>query len=433
MRKSTQPDFQPTRAAALEQLNQVRPNAYEKTRNYLDGAVTYLSPWISHGFLDTREVVSHLHSKNPLSFEDKIVFELAWREFFRHAHQHLGQDIFQSIRRPVYSGKYSARIPDDVLEGRTGVDAIDLAVRHLYETGYLHNHMRMWLASYLVHMRKVNWRAGADWMYGHLLDGDLASNHLSWQWVAGTFSHKPYVFNAENVKKFAAHIDCSGTCIDTDYADLSSIATQSKDVGPEANRPHLGVEQPALVGNFSAGYELTAKSNIASTLPPIESFDAAAGFFDSLNADKNHTVQWVHPWDLGLNLESKTPKVAVFVTDFHKKLPWSQKRWEFVLTRLMSKEVQIIALSLSDFKKLERHLHSNKIAIQMTETHHPDYADLCKLQAVSTQAVPTIFESPWRFQSSFSRFYKSVTESAESLDSALGLQRVGDLFKTANS
>ncbi|MGC8035725.1 FAD-binding domain-containing protein, partial [Salmonella enterica] len=65
------------------------------------------------------------------------------------------------------------------------------------------NHARMWLASYVVHLRKVHWRAGADWMVGHLLDGDLASNHLSWQWVAGTGSHKPYLFNAENVAKYA--------------------------------------------------------------------------------------------------------------------------------------------------------------------------------------------------------------------------------------
>ncbi|MFX7866419.1 FAD-binding domain-containing protein, partial [Acinetobacter baumannii] len=80
---------------------------------------------------------------------------------------------------------YAAEVPLDVREGRTGVPVVDEAVRVLYRTGLLHNHARMWLASYLVHLRKLHWRAGADWLYGHLLDGDLASNHLSWQWVAG--------------------------------------------------------------------------------------------------------------------------------------------------------------------------------------------------------------------------------------------------------
>jgi len=74
----------------------------------------------------------------------------------------------------------------------------------------------MWLASYVVHMRKVHWRTGADWLHGHLLDGDLASNHLSWQWVAGTGSSKLYIFNADNVARYApASWHSPGTVIDT--------------------------------------------------------------------------------------------------------------------------------------------------------------------------------------------------------------------------
>ena len=98
-------------------------------------------------------------------------------------------------------------------------------MRGLYATGMLHNHARMWLASYVVHVRKVHWRAGADWLYGHLLDGDLASNHLSWQWVAGTGSAKPYLFNAENVARFApAAWHSPGSVIDTSYEALDAWA-----------------------------------------------------------------------------------------------------------------------------------------------------------------------------------------------------------------
>ena len=71
------------------------------------------------------------------------------------------------------------------------------------ETGYLHNQARMKVASYVVHFRRVHWSAGADWFLTHLLDGDLGSNHLSWQWVASTFGAKPYIFNQENLDKWS--------------------------------------------------------------------------------------------------------------------------------------------------------------------------------------------------------------------------------------
>ena len=79
-----------------------------------------------------------------------------------------------------------------------------MAVRQLYATGTPHNHARMWLASYVVHLRKVHWRSAANWLYANFLDGDLASNHLSWQWVAGTRSSKPYLFNTDNVAHYAS-------------------------------------------------------------------------------------------------------------------------------------------------------------------------------------------------------------------------------------
>jgi deoxyribodipyrimidine photo-lyase len=74
--------------------------------------------------------------------------------------------------------------------------------------GWLHNHARMWMAAYLVHWRRVHWRAGANWFLEHLLDGDPASNHLSWQWVASSFSHKPYFFNRENLERYSNGLYC---------------------------------------------------------------------------------------------------------------------------------------------------------------------------------------------------------------------------------
>jgi len=85
----------------------------------------------------------------------------------------------------------------------------------------------LYLAGYVVHFRRVKWQAGARWFLHHLLDGDLASNNLSWQWVASTFSHKPYIFNLENVQKYFGNIvntdpDANQT-IATSYAELTKL------------------------------------------------------------------------------------------------------------------------------------------------------------------------------------------------------------------
>lgn len=137
-------------------------------------------------------VLAGVTAKQLLNVQHKFVFELDWREYFRHVWAFRGEVIFESLGEgQLPRACYSSLLPKDIRHAATGVPVIDTAVRTLYASGYLHNHARMWLASYVVHIRKVHWRIAADWLYGHLLDGDLASNHLSWQWVAGTGSSKP--------------------------------------------------------------------------------------------------------------------------------------------------------------------------------------------------------------------------------------------------
>lgn len=84
----------------------------------------------------------------------------------------------------------------------------------------------MYLASYIVHFRRIKWQAGAKWFLEHLLDGDEASNNLSWQWVASTFSNKPYIFNLENIDKYFGNlIDTSAEnnqILDTSYENLQA-------------------------------------------------------------------------------------------------------------------------------------------------------------------------------------------------------------------
>ena len=87
----------------------------------------------------------------------------------------------------------------------------------LTTTGYLHNHLRMYLASYVVHWRRVKWQAGARFMLNHLIDADAASNNLSWQWIASTYSQKPYIFNLENMQKYC------GNAINTQAQDNQAL------------------------------------------------------------------------------------------------------------------------------------------------------------------------------------------------------------------
>ena len=311
--------FPPTLEEARARIATVNPAEYSRSRNALNGAVTQLSPYITHGFISLPEVLEGVRLHHSVRTQDKFVFELGWREYFRHVWQHRGNGIFKSLHEGVLPDEaYADEIPVDILHASTGVAAIDMAVKTLYATGYLHNHARMWLASYMVHLRKVHWRAGADWMYGHLLDGDLASNHLSWQWVAGTGSHKPYLFNAENVSRYAPSTwHSAGSVIDTTYEELDHLA-----------RDPLPVSSSSVRGDGSAIDEPQL-----FTQPPTHLNMCTP----NSNTVSGRDVWLVHPWSLGKlpeHLSADTVIIGVYVAEFHLAWPWSEKRWQFVNSRM---------------------------------------------------------------------------------------------------
>ncbi len=309
--------FPPTLAAAQARIAAVRPAAYARTRNALDGAVTGLSPYITHGFVTLTDVLAGVTAHHALDMQHKFVFELGWRAYFRHVWQHRGDGILRSLHQgPLPDEAYTGELPPDIRDACTGVPVVDEAVRTLYASGMLHNHARMWLASYVVHVRHVHWRAGADWMVGHLLDGDLASNHLSWQWVAGTGSRKPYLFNAENVARYApASWHSPGTVIDTSYEELDRLARQPR---PKPDAPSVAAKPvlPRLCAQPPA--------DLGLMMP-----DAAAV--------AGRDVWLVHPWSLvamPAALPADTVVIGIFVADFHQAWPWSERRWRFVGSRM---------------------------------------------------------------------------------------------------
>jgi len=390
--------FPPTRQAALARVSAVRPSDYARSRNAIEGAVTGLSPYITHGLLSLPEVLAGVTAKHSLEVQHKFVFELGWREYFRHVWGFRGEGIFESLREGLLpQGGYSVLLPADIRQAVTAVPAIDTAVRTLYTTGYLHNHARMWLASYVVHVRKVDWRLAADWLYGHLLDGDLASNHLSWQWVAGTGSSKPYLFNADNVARYApAHWHSRDSVIDQSYEALDRLARQPM------HRARAGLDAPATDPALIEPPLLTEPPpGLGLTRP-----DAAAV--------AGREVWLVHPWNLGdlpSSLPANTVVVGIFLTDFHRARPWSERRWRFVASRM----AELAALRWqADAAAMAAALKGARQVRSVDEPHLAPW--LARLAAC--EAAPALFPTVDRRCDSFSQWW---TRASHGLTSASDL------------
>ncbi|PNY81481.1 FAD-binding domain-containing protein [Deinococcus koreensis] len=231
------------RAAALAALDALDPLAYGRDRSHLDGHVSRLSPYLRHGVLTLAEVRDEALRRVPTpSRAWKYVNELSWHDFFTRVYAEIGAGVWENLQ-PYKTGlpdsAYSREFPADIDQGTTGAVCIDSWSRDLRETGYLHNHVRMWLASYIIHHRRVWWPGGASWFITHLLDGDPANNNLNWQWVASTWRAFPYLWNRGNLLKYAGDRYCaecpladSGCPFDATYAALSERLFVGKSAAP---------------------------------------------------------------------------------------------------------------------------------------------------------------------------------------------------------
>ncbi len=183
-----------TKAELLKRVESFDVAAYAKTRNHLSGSVSKLSRFITRGVITLPEIRQVVLKRYSVKTAEKYIQELAWREYWQRVWEARGEDIFSDLRFPrddwVHTDLVSA-----ITEAKTGIAVIDAAIRELYETGYMHNHARMWTAMPACNVRKGHWYPHSRWLYYHLYDGDLASNMLSWQWVAGTNASKRYVAN----------------------------------------------------------------------------------------------------------------------------------------------------------------------------------------------------------------------------------------------
>ncbi|WP_109829688.1 FAD-binding domain-containing protein [Reichenbachiella versicolor] len=233
------------------------PSRYTASRNYIDGTVSRLSPYISRGVISTRDVMKSLVIKGvDLRRIEKFIQELAWRDYWQRVWQ--VKDVNLDIKHPQPHFLHTD-IPNAITDTNTGIEALDKGINELNNIGYIHNHMRMYLAMLICNIGKSHWMTPARWMYYDLLDADWASNALSWQWVAGANSNKLYIANQENINKYT-HSDQTKTYLDTSYEELMGINVpkELKEIStlslttslPKTGLVTINPDQPVLIYNF---------------------------------------------------------------------------------------------------------------------------------------------------------------------------------------
>ena len=228
----------------LQRVEQIDSARYAQTRNFTDGAVTRLSPYLSRGVISTKTVLDTLLRRGFKLWQiEKLVQELAWRDYFQNVWRVKGDLLDTDLRQPQLDVQnYS--LPKAILNGATGITAIDDGILEMRENGYIHNHLRMYIAAVTCNVARCHWRVPARWMYFYLRDADWASNALSWQWTAGAFSSKKYFANQENINKYCGTTD-RHTFLDAAYEELPGAPIP--DVLRELETPVLTTELPAPV------------------------------------------------------------------------------------------------------------------------------------------------------------------------------------------
>ena len=206
-------NFSPSRGAALRRLARFVPGAghlYASERNTdagpdHPGAVSRLSPYVRRRLITEHEIVARVLAHHSLEAAEKFIQEVLWRTYWKGWLE----------MRPAVWARFLAerdrqgdafsdhRAISDAENGLTGIEGFDDWARELVETGYLHNHARMWFASIWIFTLHLPWTLGAEFFLRHLIDADAASNTLSWRWVAGLqTAGKAYLATTENIARY---------------------------------------------------------------------------------------------------------------------------------------------------------------------------------------------------------------------------------------
>ena len=205
--------FEASKAAALNRLNNfVEQNLseYSKLRNFDFGPenrtnISGLSPYVSHGVINEKEVIEKSLSKFSFSKNEKFIQEVLWRTYWKgwlELRPNVWIDYVAELNkiREEYKDNQNYK---NAIDGKTNIECFNYWVTELKENNYLHNHTRMWFASIWIFTLELPWQLGAEFFMQHLYDGDSASNTLGWRWVAGIQTQgKHYLASEWNIKKF---------------------------------------------------------------------------------------------------------------------------------------------------------------------------------------------------------------------------------------
>ena len=206
-------NFEASRAKALDKLNYFVQNnlsEYSKLRNFDFGPenrtnISCLSPYITHGIINEREVIKKSLNKFSFSKNEKFIQEVLWRVYWKgwlELRPNVWSDYLIELNNIKDEFKNNKNYLN-AIEGKTNVECFNVWINELKENNYLHNHTRMWFASIWIFTLDLPWQLGAEFFMQHLYDGDAASNTLGWRWVAGVQTQgKHYLASDWNIKKF---------------------------------------------------------------------------------------------------------------------------------------------------------------------------------------------------------------------------------------
>ena len=239
-----------------------------------------LSPHLAFGEIGIRRVwhTALASSSSPAASTDKFLAELLWREFGTHVLYHFPKTDLAPLR-PEYA-RFPWRNDREALRawqrGQTGYPLVDAGMRQLWATGWMHNRVRMVVASFLVKHLLLPWQEGAKWFWDTLVDADLGNNSLGWQWAAGSGADAAPYFRIFNPTSQAEKFDAEAEYIRRWVPELARVPKQLAiapfDAPPLALRAAgitLGVEYPHAIVEHTKAREralaaLTAVSKKAS-------------------------------------------------------------------------------------------------------------------------------------------------------------------------
>ncbi|AOT10569.1 deoxyribodipyrimidine photo-lyase [Pseudoalteromonas luteoviolacea] len=207
----------------IEQFLEDKLNEYSEYRDIPSiKGTSGLSPYLALGIISAKDIIGRIQQRMPdVLYRTKTsaftyINELLWREFYRHL-----MFIFPKLcKGNNFNEKYNAvQWLDDEeafsswCEGKTGYPIVDAAMRQLNQTGWMHNRLRMIVASFLTKHLLIDWRKGEAYFMSKLIDGDLAANNGGWQWAASTGCDAQPYFRIFNPITQSEKFDPDGTFI----------------------------------------------------------------------------------------------------------------------------------------------------------------------------------------------------------------------------